>query len=302
MRLIFCADPLDPKSPDYDYQAEAVAATGIGINYDLISFEALVNNGDVQKAVRRVADGSGAEPVIYRGWMLTTAQYEELYSALESKGVHLINNPAAYRHAHHLPESYEVVKQYTPQTVWIEAATGLGLDLIKETLTVFGDAPIVVKDYVKSRKHEWNDAFYIPSASDEAAVQRVTRRFLELQGEDLQGGLVFREFVEFEPLTKHSRSGMPLVKEYRLFFLDGELLKAYPYWEEGEYGSDRPPLEHFTSIATQVKSRFFTMDVAKRNGGDWMIVELGDAQVAGLPDRANQQEFYLALRDKWPKQ
>ena len=33
-------------------------------------------------------------------------------------------------------------------------------------------------------------------------------------------GLVCREFVELEPLARHSKSGMPLTKEFRLFFLD----------------------------------------------------------------------------------
>jgi hypothetical protein len=42
------------------------------------------------------------------------------------------------------------------------------------------------------------------------------------------------------------------------------------------------------------------MDVAQRRSGDWLIVELGDAQVAGLPDHADVDEFYKALRDHWP--
>jgi hypothetical protein len=38
------------------------------------------------------------------------------------------------------------------------------------------------------------------------------------------------------------------------------------------------------------------MDVAKRKDGAWMIVELGDGQVAGLPDEAAARSFYQALR------
>ena len=37
------------------------------------------------------------------------------------------------------------------------------------------------------------------------------------------------------------------------------------------------------------------MDVAKRVDGGWMIVELGDGQVAGLPERADVGAFYRAL-------
>ena len=45
-------------------------------------------------------------------------------------------------------------------------------------------------------------------------------------------------------------------------------------------------------------SRFFTMDIAKRVDSDWMIVELGDGQVAGLPDRADTGAFYQALAQR----
>jgi hypothetical protein len=43
------------------------------------------------------------------------------------------------------------------------------------------------------------------------------------------------------------------------------------------------------------------MDIAKRRDGDWLIVELGDAQVAGLPAHADVDAFYEALKTHWPK-
>src|SRR5450432_3294033 len=66
-------------------------------------------------------------------------------------------------------------------------------DEVMALLRPFGEKPIIVKDYVKSRKHEWNEACYIPCASDRQAVERVVMGFLHLQGEDLNEGLVFRE-------------------------------------------------------------------------------------------------------------
>jgi hypothetical protein len=162
-------------------------------------------------------------------------------------------------------------------------------------LQTFGDAPIIVKDFVKSRKHEWNEACFIPSASDRGSVERVVKRFLELQEDDLNEGLVFREFVQFEPLTKHSKSGMPLTKEFRIFFLDKKPVFVSEYWEEGQYDCSPPPLDRFVEIASRVESRFFTMDIAKVQDGDWLIVELGDGQVAGLPPNAIAEQFYRSL-------
>jgi hypothetical protein len=127
------------------------------------------------------------------------------------------------------------------------------------------------------------------------AVERVVSKFMELQGEDLEGGLVFREYVELEPLGTHSKSGMPLTKEYRIFFLQGRPLYSIQYWDEGEYGTTTPPIEQFADVAGRVQSSFFTMDIARRKDGRWIIVELGDGQVAGLPDKADLAQFYSSL-------
>ena len=37
-----------------------------------------------------------------------------------------------------------------------------------------------------------------------------------------------------------------------------------------------------------------------RRDGEWIIIELGDGQVAGLPEAANVHAFYAALNDHWP--
>jgi len=252
------------------------------------------------RAVRRLPPQPDPGLGVYRGWMVTPDQYRLLYEALGAKGLRLLNDPAAYRHCHYLPESYPVIEPHTPRSVWIKTGGDVSTDEIMDMLRPFGSAPVVVKDFVKSRKHEWSEACFIPSASDRAAVERVVRRFLELQGDDLSEGLVFREFIEFEPLGRHPKSGMPLTKEYRLFFLDGQPVFWTPYWDEGDYAGLTPPVERFAAVAGGVRSRFFTMDVAQRRDGDWMIVELGDAQVAGLPDHADVESFYKALRERWP--
>jgi hypothetical protein len=296
MRVIFCADPMNVHSPDPDYVREVEAAERAGFSTDLISFEALVNERDPARAVRRVAEGASDDPVLYRGWMLRPEQYGGLYDALAGRGVRLLNDPEAYGHTHYLPESYSVIREHTPATVWMTADADVPIERVMELLRPLGGGPVIVKDFVKSRKHDWDEACFIPSASDAVVVERVVRRFLALQGEDLNEGLVFREFVSFEPLTAHSRSGMPLTKEFRLFFLDGEPVYWTRYWEEGDYAGDVPPVGRFVDVGHSVQSRFFTMDVAKRADGDWMIVELGDGQVAGLPDLADPDTFYRSLR------
>ena len=298
MRIIFCSDYWNPRSVDPAYAAEAKAVEELRIPYSLIDFETLVEQRNAARAVRRVEQAAFTETAIYRGWMLRPEMYAHLYAALAEKGLALINTPAAYLHCHYLPESYHLLKGLTPASTWIKTTGDVSIDELMKALQPFVDRPVIVKDFVKSRKHEWHEACYIPRASDREAVERVVGRFLELQGEDLNEGLVFREFVEFEPLTSHSVSGMPLTKEFRLFVLDGQIIFTVPYWEEGDYGNEGEhalPIDTFSSIAGRIQSRLFSMDVARKRDGTWNIVELGDGQVTGLPTRADVEAFYRRL-------
>ncbi|MDQ2715765.1 MAG: ATP-grasp domain-containing protein [Chloroflexota bacterium] len=298
MRIIFCSDYWNRTIPDAAYEAEAEAARRLRLNYSLINIEALIEQQNAARAVRNVDPAATEEVAVYRGWMLKPDAYERLYTALAGKGLLLINTPAAYMHCHYLPESYHLLAGVTPRSAWLKTGPVVSMDEVMTALQQFGDRPVIVKDFVKSQKHEWYEACYIPSATDRQAVERVVTRFLELQGADLNEGLVFREFLEFEPLTTHSKSGMPLIREFRLFVLDGQIILATPYWEEGDYGNDAHtvlPLDDFAQIAQKIQSRFFTLDVARKRDGTWNIVEPGDGQVAGLPARADVEAFYQAL-------
>jgi hypothetical protein len=298
MKIIFCSDPLYPNRPDMSYEDEVQAAQAAGLEYDLFNYEKLTREEDAVSAVRRVKSNETPELAIYRGWMLRPQVYEQLYNALQERGVHLINSPSAYQHCHFLPESYAEIAEHTPASVWLPLAECLDMGRVMKELVAFGNKPLILKDYVKSRKHEWAEACYIPSASDREAVEPVVKRFLELQGEEISGGLVFREYVPLQNIGTHSKSGMPLTKEFRLFFFDAQVLHSSEYWTEGDYSGDKPPVEMFQGVAQQVQSRFFTMDVAQRTDGTWIIVELGDGQVAGLPNQIDANHFYQALQDR----
>lgn len=295
MHIIFCADPLAPRSVDAGFADEARAARAAGLEYHLISYEQLVHAHDAEAAVRRVPTAAAPTLALYRGWMLRPAAYQALYDALQARGITLINDPAAYRTCHYLPESYPFIREETPATVWLPLADCGDLDAIMALLAPFGDQPVIVKDFVKSQKHAWFEACFVPSAADRQAVARVVTRFLALQGDDISEGLVFRAYVALQPIGVHPQSGMPLTREHRLFFLDGALLADAPYWDVPTDATVDLPIDHFSTVAARVPSRYFTMDVAQRIDGRWLIVELGDAQVAGLPERLDAAAFYAAL-------
>lgn len=295
MNLIFCDNGFSAKEVDDMFAAEYQAAKQQAIKTALISFEAL-KKGNVDAALKFIQPREEKELGIYRGWMLKPQQYEMLYAALLDKNIALINNPGEYKFCHYLPENYPTIKDVTPKSTYKELQSEFAYSDFQQEIEVFGDQPIIVKDYVKSQKHYWNEACYIPNAADRANVIAVVTKFLELQDADLNEGLVFREFVALEALTNHSTSGMPLTKEFRVFIKNGRVMTMNKYWDEGDYQNVEPVMEAFEPIIPAIKSNFFTMDIAKRKDGGWLIVELGDGQVAGLPDNADKAEFYAKLK------
>ena len=103
---------------------------------------------------------------------------------------------------------------------------------------------------------------------------------------------MLRRFVPLEIIGEHPRSKMPLGREWRIF-VRGESTFALPYW--GQNDSEVPDLAPFRQAMEQVNSNFWTMDLARTQRGDWIVLELGDGQVSGLPEGADVEAFYTWL-------
>ena len=169
MLLVLCRDPLEPSRPDRAFEAEVAAREA--------RFASRPRRHDAWSGTTTPLGPCGGcpsrpEPVA-RGLSGLDAHAAAstgpaLRGSRRPRASVLINDPEQYRHCHYLPESYPVIEGHTPRSVWL---TGdLGLDRIMEALAPFGDGPVIVKDFVKSRKHEWAEACFIPSAADREAV------------------------------------------------------------------------------------------------------------------------------------
>ena len=55
----------------------------------------------------------------------------------------------------------------------------------------------MLRDYVKSMKHYWHEAAYIPDAADHGSAWKVAARCRELRGDEFTGGFVLRRFEKF---------------------------------------------------------------------------------------------------------
>lgn len=289
MTILFPCNPLSPRKVEWDYANEYESAKKVGFDTALFDFDALTRDNNLQRALRFVPE---APPhLIYRGWMLKSENYSHLYDALVTREQTLINTPENYQLCHEIPRWLPLFKNLTPQTRWI-AASEITDEKIASILHELRGS-LIVKDFVKSRKHDWHEACFISDANDEEAALRVIHRFIELQGENLYGGLVLRRFVPLESIGQHPRSRMPLGREWRIF-AKGDSTFALPYW--GQNDSAAPDLTPFKEAMSQIKSNFWTMDLARTQKGDCIVMELGDGQVSGLPEGANVEAFYCWLR------
>lgn len=294
--ILFCESPFETNRVDEDFEDQFVSAKENGFGTLLFNFDDLTSTDRFSTATKRIKANDSLVNVLYRGWMLTPQQYSVLYHDLLSKNYRLINTVEAYQNCHYLPDSLKFIEKRTPKTVFEPWKDANSIDLLVEKSKVFGQKPVILKDYVKSEKHDWESACFVPDASDVDKLKQTIHKLVELRDKYLNEGIVVREFVELNDLTIHSKSGMPLTEEYRLFFCNKQLVGMYDYWEEGEYELSKPDTTEFEAIARQVESNFFSMDIARQKNGEFIIIELGDGQVAGLPDKTDRAEFYSRLK------
>lgn len=285
INFLFCNHPLYQRTVDEDYKEEYQIAK---CNHPcaLFSYEDL-ELGKLSLYGERI---SGL--TIYRGWMMNPDMYAVFYSLLEEQGIVLINTPEEYRRYHTLPEWYSDFVGETAESVWesegkIENVLEMSKDL---------EGAYIVKDYVKSRKHEWYDACFIKNIACKEDTEKIVRNFIERQGSSLVGGVVLRKFKKLKQIGFHERSGMPISEEYRVFIYAGKIMIIDGYWAECKNvnisNDERLWIE---KIARKITSNFVTVDLARKDDGRLIIMELGDGQVSGL-QQIKPDDFYEVFR------
>ena len=178
MLLIMPKHPLEDRGVDPDFQLEYHAALASGFDILLYDHDSLVRGKVV------VSPTTNTGPAILRGWMMKPGSYSALFSHLLARGIRLLTSPAAYTYCHHLPEWYPALSSITPKSVWV-AGSPPSIDACIAALGELGSESAIVKDYVKSWKHDWHEACYIHRTADLEAASRVIGNFIRFQGSDL---------------------------------------------------------------------------------------------------------------------
>ena len=288
--LLVPADPLRATRPDEHWAPEHAAARELGLDVALLDHDA-AERGDAAAAVRRVP---AAADVVYRGWMLTVDQYAGLAAALAARGARLRTSPDAFRAAHELPGWARAFAGLAPDCA---VASGFERAAFEAALDELGAGPVVLRDHVKSAKHDWETACFVPEASDRDAAWQIAQNLIRIRGEHATGGLVARRFEAF--------SG----PELRSWWVQGSLVSVGVHPDEpdadtpggkGPAACDAsPPDAGLAAMLDAVGERvraldlpFVTVDLA-RGVDRWWVIELGDGQVS---DRRHDTDPSVLLR------
>lgn len=281
VNFIFCSHPLYPRKVDEDFESEYRAA-GKNHNCALMSYE------DLQAGKLSLFGEHVSGLAVYRGWMMKPEMYKEFYSLLEERGIVLINTPEEYDRYHMLPGWYHDFENETPESVWTESGDiGEAAEIAKD----LDGGAYIVKDYVKSRKHEWYDACYIPNIRNSENFNKVVGNFIERQEDDLVGGVVLRKYINLKKAGYHEQSGMPLSEEYRVLVFADRIISIDNYWKDADIRISGQEKEWISGLVSRIRSNFVTIDLARKEHGALIVMELGDGQVSGL-QQLDAEEFY----------
>lgn len=241
--FLFPTHPLKPAAVEEMFADQLRALRSAGFSASLCS-DSVIQNG---RPLRNVPAGA---TVVYRGWMLNASEYGRLAEAIASASATPLTSPAEYLAAHHLPNWYPLIAEFTPETRVLPATADLEAELRSLHWGAF-----FIQDYVKSLKTSRGSIIRDPSE-----IGAVVSEMQEFRGE-IEGGLCVRRVEAFLADT-----------EQRYFVLRGK-----PFSAMGE----RVPalVEH---VATRVPSPFFSVDVIRREDGALRVVEVGDGQVSDL--------------------
>lgn len=209
--------------------------------------------------------------------------YRELERDLDYHNSCLINSYEQHKWVANF-DYYEVLEDYTPQT-WFD----------HNFYNCQHEGPFVVKGRTNSRKHAWKDLMFAPTKKDALLIAS------QLMQDPLicEQGIIYRKY---EPLETFERgaSGLPFSNEWRYFFYKDEMIARGYYWSIAQkYPTPDKEADNFAQQMAFLISPYinlFVIDIAKTEKGNWIVIELNDAQQSGL-STIPPEIFYSCLKN-----
>jgi hypothetical protein len=190
------------------------------------------------------------------GYIPDPERYRAIYEAAARKHIRLINSPEEHLLAMEFHRFYSLLGDLTPRSIILTSPDDCVS--IQDELKY----PVFIKGTVQSRKHDGWDVCS-------------------------RGTVIVRELVRL----KHVRcvgNGFPAGREFRVFLLGDQVVEMGYYWDDPDQlallaEDERVAIYRLASeAARRLAVPYMTADIGQLDTGEWIVIEVGDAQFAGL--------------------
>ncbi len=202
--------------------------------------------------------------------------YDSLYLELLEEGVRLVHSPEQHRLCSELPLWYPLLEGLTPESWWFDKPPDA------KTAGELAGWPLFLKGSRQTSRHKASlSIIHNEDEYDAAIASYATDHMLHWQQ------IVIRRFARLRKVPADMGQRIPASFEFRTFWWHGELVGAGPYfaeyaryeWSEEEKVS---ALQLAEEAARRIALPFLVVDVAQQADGQWIVIEVNDAQESGF--------------------
>lgn len=203
--------------------------------------------------------------------------YAEVEATLEDMGMKLLVHEKEHLRCSTIEEWYPSLKDKTPFTKIYDE-----LPQAEELLNDFS-FPVFIKGNRQTNRHKKSQCI-IESVDQYNALREEWKHDSILSWQKV----AVREYVPLQVIDADSYPDMvPISYEFRFFYFEGKCMAYGPYWYRGhKYTLPERALQEVLKLTDWAAQRlavsFPSIDVAKTASGEWIIIEVNDAQESGF--------------------
>lgn len=203
--------------------------------------------------------------------------YAGIEDMVEQMGMKLLVHEAEHLRCSTIEGWYPVLKDKTPYTKVFDE-----LPPVEEILKDF-TFPVFIKGNRQTNRHKKSQCII----EDEKAYETLRNEWKNDPILSWQKVAV-REYIQLQTIDATSYPDMvPISYEFRFFYFEGKCMAYGPYWYMGhQYTLDAEELAEVLKLtdwaAEKLAVIFPSIDVAKTASGEWIIIEVNDAQESGF--------------------
>ena len=203
--------------------------------------------------------------------------YAGIEAELEKMGMKLLVHEAAHLRCSTIEKWYPALKEKTPFTKIYDK-----LPDVQEILKDFS-FPVFIKGNRQTNKHKRSQCI-IENVEHYNALREEWNRDSILSWQKA----AVREYVPLLEIDSESfPEQVPISYEFRFIYFEGKCMAYGPYWRIGrQYVLPERELQEVLKLTDWAAERlgvaFPAIDVAKTASGEWIIIEVNDAQESGF--------------------